>query len=281
MPLNFTTWDVQHGSAAFIGTPNNQTIAIDLGAGDFSPLEHIRRSGITQLDEVIITHPHLDHIDDILNFDLLQPRILIRPRHLSEDEIWAGNQNASAQVKSKISKYCEINSRYNQPVPPNENPMAPENNGGATIQIFSPNECSTSNLNNHSVVTIISYGSVKILSPGDNEACSWEELLKMPGFKQAIAGTNVLVAAHHGRESGFYKDLFDYFTPLVTIVSDGRAQDTNASSRYSAVSKGWDIKKRSGGREKRYCLTTRNDGHIEIEVEQGRAGNATLEITVD
>ena len=124
MPLNFITWDVQHGSAAFIGTPNNQTIAIDLGAGDFSPLEHIRRSGITQLDEVIITHPHLDYIDDILNFDLLQPRILSRPRHLSEDEIWAGNQNASAQVKSKISKYCEINSRYNQPVPPNENPMA-------------------------------------------------------------------------------------------------------------------------------------------------------------
>ena len=281
MPLKFITWNVQHGSAALISTPNNKNIAIDLGAGDFSPLQHIRNH-ITQLDEVIITHPHLDHIDDILNFDLLSPKLLARPQQLTEDEIWAGNQNASNEVRNKFAKYCEINRWPTRQLEPGENPEIPANNGGVTIQRFHPNQCPTTNFNNHSIVTIISYGSLKILSPGDNEACSWEELLKMPDFKQAIAGTNnILIAAHHGRESGFYKNLFDYFKPLITIVSDGRAQDTNASSRYSAVSKGWDVKKRSGGREKRYCLTTRNDGHIEIEVEQGQAGNTTLEITVD
>lgn len=281
MPLKFITWNVQHGSAALISTPNSKNIAIDLGAGNFSPLQYLREKGLTKLDEVIITHPHLDHIDDILSFDLISPRILARPGHLTEDEIWAGNRNASIEVRNKIEKYCEIKSWPTRQLEPGENPEIPANNGGVSIQRFHPNQCPTTNFNNHSIVTIISYGSVKILSPGDNEACSWEELLKMPSFKLAIEGTNVLVAAHHGRESGFYKDLFDYFTPLVTIVSDGRAQDTNASSRYSAVSKGWDIKKRSGGREKRYCLTTRNDGHIEIEVDQGQGGNTTLEITVD
>ena len=281
MPFKFITWNVEHGSAAFIGTPNNRSIAIDLGAGDFSPLQHIRGSGLTQLDEVIITHPHLDHIDDILNFDILNPRLLVRPSHLTEDEIWAGNQNASNEVRNKFAKYCEINNKFTGQLEPGANPEILANNGGVTIERFHPKQCPTTNFNNHSIVTIISYGSVKILSPGDNEACSWEELLKMPSFKDAIVGTNILVAAHHGRESGFYKDLFEYFTPLVTIVSDGRAQDTNASSRYSAVSKGWDVKKRSGGREKRYCLTTRNDGHIEIEVDQGQGGNTTLEITVD
>ena len=281
MTLRFITWNVDHGSAAYFNTPNDQHIAIDLGAGNFSPLRHLKRGGINRLDQVIITHPHLDHIDDILDFDLLNPRTLHRPRHLTNNDIWAGNTNASPEVKNKISKYCEINSRYNQPVPPGENPKVPENNGGVTIQTFLPKECSTSNINNHSIVTLISYGSVKILSPGDNEACSWEELLKLPSFKQAIVGTNVLVAAHHGRQSGFYGELFKHFAPLITIVSDGRAQDTNASSRYSAVSRGWDVKKRSGGKEKRYCLTTRSDGHIEIEVEQRQAGNTTLEITVD
>ena len=281
MPLRFITWNVQHGSAAFISTPNNKSIAIDLGAGDFSPLEHIKKSGLAQLDEVIVTHPHLDHIHDILNFDILSPRSLATPGHLTENEIWAGNQKASSEVRSRIAKYCEIKKRFTGQLQPGDNPEKPANNGGATIERFQPRQCPTTNVNNHSVVTIISYGSVKILSPGDNEACSWEELLKLTSFKQAIADTNILVAAHHGRESGFYKDLFDYFTPLITIVSDGRAQDTNASSRYSAVSKGWDVKKRSGAREKRYCLTTRSDGHIEIDVELGRAGNTTLEITVD
>ena len=233
------------------------------------------------MDEVIITHPHLDHIDDILNFDLLSPRMMARPSHLTEDEIWSGNRNASIEVRNKIEKYCEINRWPSRQLGPGENPEIPANNGGVTIQRFHPNQCPTTNFNNHSVVTIISYGTVKILSPGDNEACSWEELLKMPDFKQAIADTNILIAAHHGRESGFHKDLFNYISPLITIVSDGRAQDTNASSRYSAVSKGWCVKKRSGGKEKRHCLTTRSDGHIGIEVELGQEGKTTLEITVE
>ena len=83
MTLRFITWNVQHGSAALIQTPNGKLIAIDLGAGEeFSPLGYIKHElGMNQLDEVIITHPHMDHIEDILNFDLLNPRVLLRPRH--------------------------------------------------------------------------------------------------------------------------------------------------------------------------------------------------------
>ena len=281
MSLTFMTWDVEHGSAAYIGTPNNKRIVIDLGAGEFSPLRHIWDSGSFRLDEVIITHPHLDHIDDILNFDLLNPQYLVRPGHLTESDIWAGNQNASAEVQGKIRKYCEINQRFTTPADPSLNPEAPANNGGVTIERFQPSQCPKGNLNNHSVVTVISYLGVKILSPGDNESCSWEELLKTSKFREAISGTNVLVAAHHGRESGFHKDLFNHISPLITIVSDGRAQDTNASSRYSAVSKGWDVKKKSGGSENRYCLTTRTDGTINVKVDRGQNGQTLLDVFIN
>lgn len=84
----FVFWDVQHGSAAYICTPNAQRIVVDLGTGkvgdgnpDFSPLLHLRDSwDITQLDGVVITHPHRDHIGDIFNFSPLSPRTLERPR---------------------------------------------------------------------------------------------------------------------------------------------------------------------------------------------------------
>ena len=32
MTLKFITWDVEHGSAAYIRTPNGKHIAVDLGA---------------------------------------------------------------------------------------------------------------------------------------------------------------------------------------------------------------------------------------------------------
>ena len=64
-------WDVQHGNALYVKTPNNKHMVIDLGIGDysgnnerFSPLEELRAKGVSQLDHVIITHPHLDHFDD-------------------------------------------------------------------------------------------------------------------------------------------------------------------------------------------------------------------------
>ena len=113
-------WDVQHGHATYIKSPNDRHIVVDLGIGDyseknscFSPLQHIRYEyGVTQLNYVIITHPHLDHIDDILNFDALSPQILLRP-YISKEMLMAGCRD---QDKPKLEKYWEIHNRYNQPI---------------------------------------------------------------------------------------------------------------------------------------------------------------------
>ena len=93
--MDLVIWDVQHGSSAYLKTPNKKHIVIDLGTGDlsndvvtFSPLLHLKNKyNVEQLDEVIITHPHTDHIDDIMNLDALSPKTLIRPKHLSKEDI--------------------------------------------------------------------------------------------------------------------------------------------------------------------------------------------------
>ena len=81
MTLEMVFWDVQHGDAAYLKTPNNTHIVQDLGTGSydrgsetFSPLLHLKQNwGVDRLDQVIITHPHKDHIDDIHNFGELNP----------------------------------------------------------------------------------------------------------------------------------------------------------------------------------------------------------------
>ena len=287
MSLRFITWNVQHGSAAYIRTPNDKHIVVDLGArsydgSSFSPLLHLKRHwGVSRLDSVIISHPHIDHIEDILNFDALEPACLIRPKHLTEGDLWAGNRNASEETKQIIWKYIEVNNRYTHPISPQDDPTLPENNGGASIKTFTPTGSSTSNLNNHSVVTIITYEGVKVLSPGDNEPPSWCELLNRTDFRRAISGTHVLVAPHHGRESGFYRDLFDYIEPVITIISDGRFSDTSATARYSDITKGWNVTRRNGSNQDRKCVTTRNDGLIDVVISRASSGAPTLRVTID
>ena len=178
MTLKFITWNVKHGSAALVQTPNGQQIAIDLGAdAEFSPLRHIKcQMGIDQLDTVIITHPHMDHIEDILNFDLLDPRILVRPNHLTADDINNGHTTVEPTAAQIYKKYLEIDAKYRGPVPTTNNPWKATDNGGVYIANFHPVNSPKTNLNNHSIVTVIEYEGVKILIPGDNEPSSWEEI---------------------------------------------------------------------------------------------------------
>jgi beta-lactamase superfamily II metal-dependent hydrolase len=272
--LLVVVYDVQHGSAAYIQTPNGKHIMIDLGTGSlededatFSPLLRLKKHwGVDCLDLVVITHPHRDHIDDIFNFERLTPRAILRPKHLSEEEIRAGNKR-DGEEKRKIKKYLEINRRYSVPATPGEKVRAPANNGGMTMRHFHPKKCARSNLNNHSIVTVLSYGGSKIVIPGDNENASWSELLEDSDFVEAIRGTDILVASHHGRESGFCGELFDHIEPSLVVVSDGPVTGTSFTGQYYTVTteKGWRVRSRSSGDyADRWVLTTRRDGHVVI-----------------
>jgi len=264
-------WDVQHGHATYIKTPNNRHIVIDLGIGDysgrntaFSPLLHLRNNyGVQQLDYVVITHPHLDHIDDVLNFDLLSPKVLNRPKQITNQEVMEGVRD---QDRAKFQKYCQINDNYNQPISGgNNDPDNPDNYGGMRFQTFSPWTCSHNNFNNHSIVTVIEYAAIKIVIPGDNEACSFDELMQREAFKTAIKNADVLLAPHHGRENGYNNDFMNLVNPRLTVVSDGRFCDTSANSRYSQKSRGWTVHKVNGTSSERKCLTTNSDGEVFVK----------------
>lgn len=286
MTLEIVFWDVQHGNSTYIKTPNGKHIVQDLGIGsyekkneEFSPLLHLKNKyGVNHLDYVIITHPHKDHIDDIMNFDMLSPRVLSRPKHLPKNEII---KNVQDEDKHLFDKYFEIDQRYSSPVSSSEDPSLSNQNGGVEIQTFTPNSNSTSNINNHSIVTVLSYANSKIILAGDNEPPSWKELLEKETFKNAIKNADILLAPHHGRESGFYSSLFEHFKPSLTIISDGQFCDTSATDRYSKISTGWIVHHRSGDKEKRNCVTTRNDGVIVLKLGYNSDKKPFIFVTID
>jgi beta-lactamase superfamily II metal-dependent hydrolase len=269
--LEITVWDVNHGSATYIKTPNDRHIVVDLGdAGNFSPLQTLFARGVRHLDVAIVTHPHRDHLDDIFNLYLLSPRALWRPKHLSEEEIRNGNRASDMLV---VQQYLQINEQFNGPLGPTDDLAQPANFGGAAFQVFVPRYCDRSNLNNHSLVVVASYAGLKIVIPGDNEATSWAELLQDRLFVRAVSGADILLAPHHGRQAGYCAELFEVMgNPRLIVISDGRFGDTSATGRYSNQARGWQVFDAAGASETRFCLTTRSDGHITIKL--GWVGNS-------
>lgn len=272
--------NVGHGQSVHGFAPNGCSIVVDLGCSrDFSPLSWLQKSR-SQIDLLIVTHPHGDHVDEILLLDrlTLRPRQLIRPRHLTAQEVEAANQSS---YRNHVLRYLALSTEYSGAIPEEARVGNPAATGGLSISTFFSPECGRSNINNHSAVVVFEYLGIRIVVPGDNEPPSWESLLRTPAFRSTAAGTDVFIASHHGRDSGYCPGLFDLFKPRLCVVSDGRAQDTDAVGRYISHAHGWTVHYRSGrADEKRYCLTTRTDGYIDIEIGQGPAA-PFLSVTCD
>ena len=89
-------WDVQHGHATTVISPSGRVFVVDLGqgsygfSGTFRPLVSLYNSGIRTIDHLIISHPHLDHIDDIQKLGYLGVRAMTRPMHLTFTDVMHG-----------------------------------------------------------------------------------------------------------------------------------------------------------------------------------------------
>lgn len=284
--LQFTFWDVQHGHACYINTPNNRHIAVDLGVGkygggkEFSPLTHLKANGVDQLDYVIITHPHRDHIDDIDAFWDLNPKTLLRPKHIPEKDLRSGNKPTD---KPKIDRYLEVSNSFSSAVQAGSasDIFSPDQWGDMKFTSFHPNRCETTNLNNHSIVCIFEYAKSKILIPGDNEPASWKELLDRPGFIEASKDIDVFLAPHHGRKSAYCPELFEAIgKPKIFVISDGPEGETSATDLYGKQSQGYRVYYPDDTYEERYCVTTRKDGVVRVCAYFARDGSPRLNVFV-
>ena len=278
MTLRIIIHDVGHGQSVHAFTPAGEVIVIDLGcSGDFSPLTWLKDQTNT-IDSLVITHPHGDHIDEflLLNQLGLKPRQFWRPKWLPKEEVYKQNQST---YTTKLDSYYKMSDSYNSTIDSNRLVGNPDVSGGVTIKQFASSSCGVSNINNHSGVVVFEYLGITVVIPGDNEPPSWRALLEKSEFKKYMDNAHVFMASHHGRASGYCTDIFEY-KPYLCVVSDGRVQDTDARERYTYHASGLSVKNRANGtKNDRYCLTTRANGYIDIEIGKNIYGEPYLEVS--
>ncbi len=253
-------WNVELGLAVHIKAPNGRYIVIDLGStSKISPLKSLKWNDVGYM---VITHPHLDHFSDIDNIDFAKPDVLWRSKVYSRNELLDGARESD---KCKIEKYCDFVESYTGDLTTEKDPENGTPFDGLTAEIFSTNTCDKSNKNNHSAVVVLKLGNAKIVVCGDNEKASLKSLMYRQDFIDAIKDSWVLIAPHHGRDSGYLDEFIDLVSPDITIISDTSKVTTTASSKYSVKSKGCRVYNTLTRKyEVRKCLTTRQDGNIEV-----------------
>ena len=286
MSLRIVVHDVGHGLAVHAFMPSGHVVVVDLGcSATFSPLEWLGRTTST-IDSLVVTHPHGDHIDEILGLSRegFVVRQFWRPEWLTDAEIRDANQPA---YNAHVDCYREFCRTYTEPIPDDKLVGNPTVSGGVRITHHATKDCGRSNINNHSWVVVFEYLGLNVVIPGDNESSSWQELLKNIAFREVAKAPDVFLASHHGRRSGYYADLFDGTNgigkPRLCAVSDGRVQDTDAVGRYAHHARGWGVHSRRDGRATdRLCVTTRSDGGIEITIGQNAdSRSAFLSVTTE
>ena len=139
-----------------------------------------------------------------------------------------------------------------------------ENLGGITKQTFWNPYPAYDNTNDLSLVVFVQFGGFRILFPGDLEGPGWRNMLQLESFRQLLPGVDVLVASHHGRESGYCAEVFDYCRPRAVVMSDKAivhdTQGMTQTYRNHVIRHHPNGVKVSTTDKYRHVLTTRRDG---------------------
>lgn len=273
-------WDVEHGACAMvqhaIGQHGCKLAMIDSGStDDWRPSDYIRHDlRRTKLDYLFITNADQDHMSDLQGLwdaGITVPVMFRNPSYTGEQMRQIKRQSGS--LSADAERYVSACSSFNEPV---DEPFDLHMGGITATTFWNPYPTFT-DTNNLSLVVFIKYSNFKILFPGDLEKAGWRALLQRPEFCAELHGTDVLVASHHGRESGYCADIFNYFTPSAVVISDKpiehETQQTVPDYRRIVRSQGVRV---STTMKDRHVLTTRRDGWIQFNVN-----NDTYTITTE
>lgn len=271
------TYDVEHGSCHALITPTEQLLMIDAGSREgFSPALHLKNNwDRSNLRWLTITHHDEDHLTDISNIDEHLPPMTLDKPTLAHDEL----VNLYPQgFSTPLEIFLVFAQRYNILVPDLGDPTYATEWGGVQFATFKNqySDFQNPNINNLSIVTFARYMGWTFIFPGDLQRDGWLKLLEKEVFRDWLSRTDIFVASHHGRESGFCPEVFEYCKPKLTLISDKSTTETSCVDKYYQVTDGLNIPDVLGNPVKRYVLTTRSDGAIYIGIDD--EGNHEVKI---
>lgn len=226
MPV-FTFFAVDKGNMTLIQFSNGINMMVDCrrSAERLSPLEYLR-SKITKLDIIVITHPHQDHITGLQEVcEFFKPKHFWHcGRYFKPDPVFDDWTFYERARNGKLS-YCS---------PRVASAGQIVKIGDSELTVLAPRlpflEGTPDDANNNGIVFSVVTGKSKLIITGDTQEEQWETL-----DSRLLNEVSVLLASHHGRESGFCERVLKVMKPQRIVISDGKCCDTDATAKYERI----------------------------------------------
>ena len=215
--LDVLFFDVGQGDAALVSLPNGRHLLIDAGLRDgFTDqgvrtlLPHFERYGIRELDAVVISHPHSDHLGGL-------PALL---RALPIHRVMHNGDNYSSELYAETAHLLDSLQVPHQAVRAGDTlALDPD----VRIHVLAPEpDRLPENTNDASVVLRAVYGETAFLFTGDAEKAAEEGLSARYG---PLLESTVIKVGHHGSSTSSTPAFISYASPDsggIAIVSVAR-----------------------------------------------------------
>lgn len=199
-----------------------------------NPVSYLQSKGVSSIFRYIQTHPDMDHMDGIEDvFDEFSPTNFWDTDNIKKQTGDFGKYKESDWIFYKSLRDEKINVAkrltlfsgakghyYNQ----NEHGKG----GGDGLRILSPtaellkaaNEAE--DWNDSSYVILYRVGDKRILFPGDAHDGTWSHLID--NHADDISNIDILIAPHHGRDSGMDFSFLDIVNPSLTLFGNAKSE---------------------------------------------------------
>jgi len=258
-------FNVEHGACALLDCDNGTQIMIDAGHNattGWKPGTYLNSIGRTQLQQLIITNYDEDHVSGLpdllskVHVQWLMRNTSVDPsiiRYLKSEDGMGSGIDVLVKATETTFKRGTANALA---IPPS----GPDYGPGIELQIFNNTYPTFDDENNLSVIVHLMLNGTGVMFCGDMEKDGWEALIPaQPALRAALARTNIFIAPHHGRRSGYCDDIFTYCKPQLVVVSDKEhMHETQKTSGYYAYRASGAIFRNS----ERKFVSTRSDGDL-------------------
>lgn len=213
-PLEIKVLDVGQGDAILIKAGGKVTL-IDTGDVPMRDklMVGLSNAGVKSIDNLILTHPHADHIGGVKDV-------------LSTYEVKAIYDSGQVTTSKLYKDYLLLAKKKNIPIKIVSEGDTLDIGDGVNLAVLNPFKPpitgTKSDLNINSIVTRLTYGNFSMLLAADAETEAEEKMVEKYGNKLK---STILKSPHHGSNTSSSPEYLKKIAPEVVIISVGANND--------------------------------------------------------